>query len=129
MPIAATLDTLIVDDQRSTRQLVRESLNQLGFKQIRECEDGAEARDLLQTVGVQLIFSDLNMPNLDGLGLLRAVRSHPAIGKTAFIMLTGRADTALVQEAIKLGVNNYIVKPFNIETLKKKVEAVVGRLT
>lgn len=129
MPIAATLETLIVDDQRSTRQLVRQCLNQLGFKLIRECEDGEAARELLQTVGVQLIFSDLNMPKLDGLGLLRAVRGHPSIGRTAFIMLTGRADTALVQEAVKLGVNNYIVKPFTLEILKKKVEAVVGRLT
>ena len=129
MPIAATLDTLIVDDQRSTRQLVRSSLQQLGFKQIRECEDGEEARTLLETIGVQLILSDLNMPKLDGLGLLRAVRSHPQMGRTAFIMLTGRADTELVQQAIKLGVNNYIVKPFTLENLKKKVEAVVGRLT
>lgn len=131
MPAAASLDTLIVDDQRSTRELVRTCLMQLGFSRgrIRESEDGEAARELLQTARVHLIFSDLNMPRLDGLGLLRVVREHPVIGKTAFIMLTGRADTALVQEAIKLGVNNYIVKPFTLEILKKKVEAVVGPLT
>jgi two-component system chemotaxis response regulator CheY len=129
MPAAAALDTLIVDDQASTRQLVRSCLMQLGFTRIRECEDGEAARELLQAARVHLIFSDLNMPKLDGLGLLRAVRGTPAIATTAFIMLTGRADTALVQEAVKLGVNNYIVKPFSLETLKKKVEAVVGHLT
>src|SRR5471032_525711 len=110
MPAAANLDTLIVDDQRTTRQLVRTCLLELGFKRITECEDGVAARDLMQTKRVHLIFSDLNMPGLDGLGLLAAVRGNPAIAKTAFIMLTGSADTALVQQAIKLGVNNYIVK-------------------
>jgi len=129
MAVAANIETLIVDDQRSTLQLVRSSLLQLGFKRIRECEDGEAARLLLETVRVDLIFSDLNMPRLDGLGLLRAVRNNPAISKTAFIMLTGRTDTALVQEAVKLGVNNYIVKPFNLATLTKKIEAVVGPLT
>lgn len=131
MPVASSLETLIVDDQRSTRELVRTCLMELGFNRvrIRESEDGEAARELLQSVRVHLIFSDLNMPRLDGLGLLRAVRGNPAIAKTAFIMLTGRADTALVQEAVKLGVNNYIVKPFTLETLKKKVEAVVGPLT
>jgi two-component system, chemotaxis family, chemotaxis protein CheY len=129
MPAAATLDTLIVDDQSSTRQMIRACLMQLGISRIRECEDGEAARELLQTARVNLIFSDINMPRLDGLGLLRAVRGSPPIAGTAFILLTGRADTALVQEAVKLGVNNYIVKPFSFEVLKKKVEAVVGRLT
>ena len=131
MPVAASVETLIVDDQRSTRELVRSCLIELSFNRsrIRESEDGEAARVLLQTTRVHLIFSDLNMPRLDGLGLLRAVRGSPPIAKTAFIMLTGRADTALVQEAINLGVNNYIVKPFTLETLKKKVEAVIGPLT
>jgi two-component system chemotaxis response regulator CheY len=129
MPAAASIETLIVDDQRSTRQLVRSCLNELGFRRITESEDGVAARDLLKQKRVHLIFSDLNMPGLDGLGLLGAVRGDPELAKTAFIMLTGRADTALVQEAIKLGVNNYIVKPFTLETLKKKVEAVLGPLT
>ena len=129
MPAAASLETLIVDDQRAMRTLIRTCLHQLGFTRIVECEDGAEAQDLLQTKRVHLIFSDLNMPNLDGLGLLRAVRSDPITAKTAFIMVTSRADTALVQEAVKLGVNNYLVKPFTIGGLQKKVEAVFGPLT
>jgi len=129
MPAAALLDVLIVDDQASTRHLIRSCLTQLGISRIRECEDGEAARELLRTARVHVIFSDINMPKLDGLGLLSAVRASPAIASTAFIMLTSRADTALVQEAVKLGVNNYIVKPFSLEVLKKKLEAVVGKLT
>ena len=129
MPIAANIEVLIVDDQRAMRSLVRTSLHELGFKRMIECEDGAEARELLLTKRVQLIFSDFNMPNLDGLGLLRAVRANPVSARTAFIMLTSRADAHLVQEAVALGVNNYLVKPFTIAGLKKKIEAVLGPLT
>ena len=75
-----------------------------------------------------LIISDYNMPKLDGLGLLRAVRAHPPTAKTAFIMLTGRADKELVQRAVQYGVNNYLVKPFTVQTLKDKIEAVFGKL-
>ena len=77
----------------------------------------------------QLVISDYNMPKLDGLGLLRAVRSHPPISKTAFIMLTGRADKDLVERAVQFGVNNYLVKPFTVATLREKIEAVFGALT
>ena len=129
MPVAASLKVLVVDDQRSMRSLVRFSLNELGFTQITECEDGEEAMDVLAIHQKHLVISDLNMPKLDGLGLLRAVRSHPRLAKTAFIMLTSRGDTDLVQQAIKLGVNNYLVKPFAIDILRKKIEAVVGPLT
>lgn len=129
MPSAATLEILVVEDQRSMRALVRQSLMDIGIHRITESEDGQAALAHLQTRRVDLILSDLNMPNLDGLGLLRAVRGHPQISKTAFIMLTGRADRDMVQEAVKLGVNNYIVKPFTLEALKKKIEAVVGVLT
>ena len=77
---------------------------------------------------IQLVISDYNMPKLDGLGLLRAIRSHPPIQKTAFIMLTGRADRELVQRAVQYGVNNYLVKPFTVQTLKEKIEAIFGVL-
>jgi len=69
------------------------------------------------------------MPKLDGLGLLRAIRSHPPIQKTAFIMLTGRADKELVQRAVQFGVNNYLVKPFAPAALKEKIERVFGDLS
>lgn len=129
MPAAADLETLIVDDQRSVRALVRACLMDMGIVKIAEAEDGAQALQVLGIYRKHLILSDLNMPNLDGLGLLRAVRNNPVTAKTAFIMLTSRADTALVQEAVKLGVNNYIVKPFTLDSLRRKIEAVFGKLT
>lgn len=129
MPVAASIETLIVEDQRSVRLLVRASLAAIGIVRVTEAEDGKQALDILSIHTKHLIISDLNMPELDGIGLLRAVRNRPATAKTAFIMLTSRADGAHVQEAIKLGVNNYIVKPFTIDGLRLKIEAVLGKLT
>ena len=129
MPAAASLHCLVVDDQMTMRSLVRTSLQQLGVREIREAADGEIALREIVTKPAHLIISDYNMPNLDGLGLLRAVRAHPPISKTAFIMLTGRADRELVQRAVQFGVNNYLVKPFTTAQLKDKLEAVFGPLT
>ena len=129
MPTAADLSVLIVDDQMTMRSLVRTSLGQIGVNQTRESPDGEDALRALLSRPSHLVISDFNMPKLDGLGLLRAVRSHPPIQKTAFIMLTGRADKDLVQRAVQFGVNNYLVKPFTVAILKEKIEAVFGVLT
>ena len=122
MPAAASLHCLVVDDQMTMRSLVRTSLQQLGVREIREAADGEIALREIVTKPAHLIISDYNMPNLDGLGLLRAVRAHPPISKTAFIMLTGRADRELVQQAVQFGVNNYLVKPFTVAQLKGKLK-------
>lgn len=129
MPAAAALHVLVVDDQQTMRSLVRNSLQQLGVREIREASDGEIALREVITRPAHLVISDFNMPNLDGLGLLRAVRAHPPTSKTAFIMLTGRADRELVQRAVQFGVNNYLVKPFTVAQLKGKLEAVFGPLT
>ncbi|WP_339872817.1 response regulator [uncultured Brevundimonas sp.] len=129
MPAAKDLKTLIVDDQRSVRAMIRSCLQGIGITQVIEAEDGVQALDLLSTSPRHLIISDLNMPHLDGLGLLRAVRQNPETAKTAFIMLSGHADTELVRKAVELGVNNYIVKPFTVESLHRKITAVFGQLT
>lgn len=129
MPAAANISTIIVEDQRSVRALIRASLAEIGILNVVEAENGLQALGILSVHAKHLIISDMNMPELDGIGLLRAVRSRPMTAKTAFIMLTSRADGTLVQEAIKLGVNNYIVKPFTIDGLRHKIEAVLGKLT
>lgn len=129
MPAASALNVLIVDDQMTMRSLVRNSLQQLGVREIREAADGEIGLREVVTKPVHLVISDFNMPNLDGLGLLRAIRAHPPIKTTAFIMLTGRADRELVQRAVQFGVNNYLVKPFTVAQLKEKLEAVFGPLT
>ena len=129
MPAASSLRVLIVDDQHSMRLLIRNSLQQLGFKDLDEAGDGEDGLRKLITQPAHLVIADFNMPKLDGLELLRAVRLHPPTSKTAYIMLTGSADKDLVQRAVKFGVNNYVVKPFTVATLKGKIEAVFGPLT
>jgi two-component system chemotaxis response regulator CheY len=128
MPAPTSLSCLVVDDQQTMRSLVRSGLQQLGFRTIYEAPDGEEGLRQMLARPIQLVISDYNMPKLDGLGLLRAIRSHPPIQKTAFIMLTGRADKELVQRAVQFGVNNYLVKPFTVGTLKEKIEAIFGVL-
>jgi two-component system chemotaxis response regulator CheY len=128
MPSPSAISTLVVDDQMTIRALVRSGLQQLGFTQISEASDGEDAlRSLIQRP-VKLVISDYNMPKVDGLQLLRAIRSHEPIRGTAFIMLTGRADQDLVRQAAQFGVNNYLVKPFTVAVLKQKIEAVFGAL-
>lgn len=129
MPAASSISVLVVDDQQTIRSLVRQGLQQLGFQDVREASDGELALRTLLAKPAHLIISDYNMPKLDGLGLLRAVRAHPPFRSTAFIMLTGRADNDLVQRAVQFGVNNYLVKPFTVQILKEKIEAVFGGLT
>jgi len=129
MPEAKKMKVLVVDDQPSLRALVMTSLRQIGISQVTQCNNGEEAFSELMYRPVNLVISDLNMPKLDGIGLLRKVRSEPSIAKTAFIMLTSRAEIDLVHEAVQLGVNNYIIKPFNFGALQSKIEAVFGKLT
>ena len=129
MPAASAISVLVVDDQMTMRSLVRTSLQQIGMRDIREAADGEAGLREIVTKPAHLVISDFNMPNLDGLGLLRAIRDHPPTSKTAFIMLTGRADRELVQRAVQFGVNNYLVKPFTVQQLKDKLEAVFGPLT
>jgi two-component system chemotaxis response regulator CheY len=129
MPAASALKVLVVDDQLSMRALTRTSLQQLGVVDIADAADGEDGlRSLLQRPA-NLVISDFNMPKLDGLGFLRAIRAHEPIRSTAFIMLTGRADKELVQRAVQFGVNNYLVKPFTTAQLKQKIEDVFGALT
>ena len=129
MPAASTIRALVVDDQLTMRALVRAGLQQIGMTDIREAADGEAGLRVLLEKPAHLVVTDFNMPKLDGLGLLRAIRSHPPLRTTAVIMLTGRADAELVQRAVQYGVNNYLVKPFTVATLKEKIEAVFGQLT
>lgn len=129
MPKASLLQILVVDDQRSMRALVRSSLKQFGCIQVNEAAHGIDALSRLKVMPVHLIISDLNMPIMDGLGLLQAVRQSEKLKDTAFIMLTSRGDGDLVRQAVALRVNNYLMKPFSVDGLRRKVEAVVGVLT
>ena len=88
--------------------------------------DGEQGFKAMMAKPAHLVISDFNMPKLDGLAFLRAVRSYPPTQKAAFILLTGRGDKELIERAQKLGVNNVIAKPFTLPVLKSQIEAVVG---
>jgi two-component system chemotaxis response regulator CheY len=128
MPAASNITTLVVDDQLTMRALIRAALQQIGVTDVREATDGEQGLRELAARPAHLVISDFNMPKLDGLGLLRAVRAFPPTKNTAFIMLTGRADIELVSRARQFGVNNYLVKPFTAAGLKSKIEDVFGKL-
>ena len=128
MPFAAALRVLIVDDQLTSRPLIRGGLQELGVSDIDMAADGEQGLKSMLAKPAHLVISDFNMPKMDGLAFLRAVRAHPPTQKSAFILLTGRGDKELIERAQKLGVNNFIAKPFTLPVLKAQIEAVVGRL-
>lgn len=128
MPIAQALKVLIVDDQNSVRQMTRMTLEELGIKHVYDSENGKAALEVAGVQPLDLIISDYNMPEMDGLALLRAVRAHPTARRLPFILLTGRGDKELVVKAAQAGVNNYLVKPFTTDTLRAKIEQVMGKL-
>ncbi|NOZ33573.1 MAG: response regulator [Alphaproteobacteria bacterium] len=128
MPKASAIKVMIVDDQQSMRGICKFILNQLGFKEIVEAKSGRDALMKLEKSGVNLIISDWNMDDIDGLTLLKVIRKHPRTAKMPFIMATGRGDKEQVKEAISCGVNNYVIKPFDADTMRKKIEAVIGAL-
>ena len=129
MPNVVAIKVLVVDDQNSVRQMTRMTLEEIGFRHIHEAENGVQAMEKAALQPLDLIISDFNMPEMDGLGLLRAVRGHPAVRKVPFILLTGRGDKELVVKAAQAGVNNYLIKPFTAAVLREKIEQVMGKLT
>jgi two-component system chemotaxis response regulator CheY len=128
MPLAAALKVLVVDDQFSVRQMTRMTLQELGIRHIHESENGKQGFQKATVQPLDLIISDFNMPEMDGLEFLRAVRGHQAVRKLPFILLTGRGDKELVIKAAQAGVNNYLIKPFNAAILREKIEQVIGKL-
>ncbi|MBS0965022.1 response regulator [Acetobacter okinawensis] len=126
MPAASQIKALIVDDQASIRQVLANSMAEIGFTNIAQRKDGKEALEYLDQNPTHLVISDFNMPVMDGLALLRAVRSNPKIQKVAFIILTGEASKDLVQEAVKAGVNNFLAKPYTVSKLREVLEKVFG---
>src|ERR1700750_1471709 len=126
MPKASAVSVLIVDDQQSMRGICKYILTQLGFKDVIEARSGREALSKLEKSNVDLIISDWNMDDIDGLTLLKVIRRHPRTANLPFIMATGRSDKEQVKEAISSGVNNYVIKPFDVGTMKKRIEQVIG---
>lgn len=126
MSVDMNMNVLIVDDYKTMLRIIENLLKQLGFKNIFQAIDGQSALQQLSEKSFGLIISDWNMQPMTGLQLLKEVRSSDRLKSIPFIMVTAESKTENVVAAKEAGVNNYIVKPFNAETLKQKLVAVVG---
>ena len=124
MAVDPSLPILVVDDYNTMIRIIRNLLRQLGFEDVDDAPDGSIALSKMHIKQYGLIISDWNMEPMTGYELLKQVRSDPSISATPFIMVTAESKTENVIAAKKAGVNNYIVKPFNAQTLKTKIEAV-----
>ena len=120
------INILIVDDYKTMLRIIRGLLSQIGFNNIEEAANGAEAIIKLKEKKFDLIISDWNMEPMTGLELLQNVRADEKTKMTPFIMVTAESKTENVIAAKQAGVSNYIVKPFNAETLKAKLVSVLG---
>ena len=126
MSIDAAMPILVVDDYKTMVRIIRNLLKQLGFNNVDDAADGVEALSKLREKKYGLVISDWNMEPMTGYELLKEVRGDDTLSRTPFIMVTAESKTENVIAAKKAGVNNYIVKPFNAQTLKGKINAVFG---
>lgn len=128
MALREQLRVMVVDDMATSRGLITQALDEIGIKNYVTESDGQKAAARLATTPVHLILSDYNMPGMDGLGLLKTVRTTPATQKVGFILVTGKPTPEIVAAAKKLGLNNMIKKPFTSASMKQCIESVVGKL-
>jgi two-component system chemotaxis response regulator CheY len=126
MAIDKRMPVLIVDDYKTMLRIVKNLLNQIGFENVDEATDGSMALTKLKEKRYGLVISDWNMEPMSGYELLQKVRATDSLKNLPFIMVTAESKTDNVIAAKQAGVNNYIVKPFNAETLKSKIDQVFG---
>ncbi len=119
---------LIVDDSEAMRRILTNTLGKLGYENTTVAENGQEALTLLKGGEYEFVFTDWNMPVMDGLTLVKNIRSTDAIAQLPIIMVTTEAAKDDILEAIKAGVSNYVVKPFTVDTIKEKLDATLEKL-
>lgn len=128
MSLREQLRVMVVDDMSTSRGLITQALDGFGLRNVATASDGQSALQALSRTPVHLVISDYNMPGMDGLQLLHALRSSPHSSRTGFILITGRAERAIIDYGRQLGMNNFLKKPFQPPDLRACIEAVVGRL-
>lgn len=119
---------MVVDDMSTSRGLITQALDAFGIRNVTTAENGRDALQSIAARPVHLVISDYNMPEMDGLQLLHQLRAGPKTKGVGFILITGRAEQQIVDHGKKLGMNNYLKKPFEPAGLRNCIEAVVGRL-
>ena len=118
---------LVVDDFSTMRRIIKNFLNDLGYHNVQEADDGLSALPMLKTGNFDFLITDWNMPGMPGLDLLKAVRADPKIGQMPVLLLTAEAKREQIVEAAAAGVNGYVVKPFTSQTLRDKLDALAGQ--
>jgi len=124
MALDPSMPVLVVDDYSTMVRIIRNLLGQLGFADVDDARDGESALVKMHSRRYGLVISDWNMAPMSGYDLLKEVRADPALGNIPFIMITAESKTENVIAAKRAGVNGYIVKPFNAETLQSKIATV-----
>ena len=128
MALRDLLQVFVVDDMSTSRGLIIQGLEAIGIANVRYSADAATALKDLAIRPAHLVISDFNMPGMDGLEFLQALRQHPKLQAIGFILITGKAERQTIEAGQRLGMNNLIRKPFTNADLQKAIEAVVGRL-
>ncbi len=116
---------LVVDDSSTMRRIIINTLNKLGYKECHEAANGREGVERLANTPIDLIITDWNMPEMSGIEFIRAVRTNDATKHLPVLMVTTNAAQDDIVQALHAGVNNYVVKPFNPDTIREKIEAVL----
>jgi two-component system chemotaxis response regulator CheY len=116
---------LVVDDFSTMRRIIKNLLNDLGYANVTEADDGATALPMLQAGNFDFLVTDWNMPGMPGLDLLKAVRADARLAKLPVLMLTAEAKREQIIEAAQAGVNGYVIKPFTAVTLKEKIDKIL----
>jgi two-component system, chemotaxis family, chemotaxis protein CheY len=124
--VSKEMKFLVVDDFSTMRRIVKNLLHDLGYPNVTEADDGKTALPMLQAGGFDFLISDWNMPGMSGLDLIKAVRSDTKLAKLPVLMLTAEAKREQIIEAAQAGVNGYVIKPFTAETLKEKLDKILG---
>ncbi|PCH61333.1 MAG: chemotaxis protein CheY [Gammaproteobacteria bacterium] len=119
---------LIVDDFSTMRRIIKNLLRDLGFNNTTEADDGQTGLPILQAGGIDFLVTDWNMPGMQGIDLLKAVRADPKLASTPVLMVTAEQKREQIIEAAQAGVNGYIVKPFTAATLKEKIDKIFERI-
>jgi two-component system, chemotaxis family, chemotaxis protein CheY len=120
---------LVVDDFSTMRRIIKSVLNELGYSNVTEADDGSSALPLLRDGDFDFLITDWNMPGMPGLDLLKAVRASEKLAKMPVLMLTAEAKRDQIVAAARAGVSGYIIKPFTADVLKKKLTAILNTMT
>ena len=126
MPLKPGGKILVVDDFSTMRRFIRNILDQLGYREVEEADDGDSALEKLRGTRFDLVIADWNMPRMNGLDLVKAIRADEGLKTIPVLMVTAEASKENIIEAVKSGVSGYVVKPFSSDVLKEKIEKVLS---